>query len=367
MAGPSRRGSGSKRGSPSGASSSLLAVPGSKVAATRLHGTDSPQASAGDDSMRENTALFVAARAQQSERPRWADMADSSQEGPCEEPAPAPLAEDSYRGAPVAEFDSSRTGLNGRLKAGAGLDDPKDFAFLFHDPARLSTSEASFPSTFGFRNVAAASTGIEGSAQGRLNAADNNVDQAVSESAPRGGSGVASSRPTKARQGKRQTSTTANQVQARKRVRGAEEVMSEEVPNVATIQHSPASASAAVPTPQVLAVQLEIPQVVELAIIQPPPPASEEDWQHREEKRRRAVTIVKASEEYQIFATVKQSEVRTDREPRTPDAADRLISKRRWEQEVQQWRAGLRKWCVERGIQASNGCSAMLEDVDNDR
>eukprot|EP00933_Yihiella_yeosuensis_P052763 TRINITY_DN5087_c3_g1_i1.p1 TRINITY_DN5087_c3_g1~~TRINITY_DN5087_c3_g1_i1.p1 ORF type:complete len:405 (+),score=86.25 TRINITY_DN5087_c3_g1_i1:57-1217(+) len=80
------------------------------------------------------------------------------------------------------------------------------------------------------------------------------------------------------------------------------------------------------------------------------PQASEEDWQHREEKRRRALVIVKATDGYKAYAAAKPPSQRSASEPKTPDAADRNMSKRRWELEVQQWRGSLRRWCSENGV-----------------
>eukprot|EP00931_Biecheleriopsis_adriatica_P038855 TRINITY_DN22223_c0_g1_i1.p1 TRINITY_DN22223_c0_g1~~TRINITY_DN22223_c0_g1_i1.p1 ORF type:complete len:189 (-),score=45.64 TRINITY_DN22223_c0_g1_i1:84-650(-) len=82
-----------------------------------------------------------------------------------------------------------------------------------------------------------------------------------------------------------------------------------------------------------------------VSVAQSVPPASEDDWQHREEKRRRAVLIVKATPDYQTYAEAGTSTEKEVGAPRTPDASDRAMSKRRWEQEVQQWRASLRQWC----------------------
>jgi len=83
-----------------------------------------------------------------------------------------------------------------------------------------------------------------------------------------------------------------------------------------------------------------------------------EDWRHRAEKRGRAGEIIKASAEYLAYCKARPVEERLEDEPRTPEAADRTVSKRRWEQEVQQWRAGLRQWCSGRSVAAEEHADA---------
>eukprot|EP00927_Polykrikos_kofoidii_P047662 TRINITY_DN41932_c0_g1_i1.p1 TRINITY_DN41932_c0_g1~~TRINITY_DN41932_c0_g1_i1.p1 ORF type:complete len:399 (+),score=79.17 TRINITY_DN41932_c0_g1_i1:99-1295(+) len=84
-----------------------------------------------------------------------------------------------------------------------------------------------------------------------------------------------------------------------------------------------------------------------------PREATEEDWQRRAQKRRNAVAITKASPEYNAFLEVRGRGMdrvvhRTCSDttfvppaPQTPDPEDRSVSKRRWEEDVRRWRAGL--------------------------
>lgn len=75
-----------------------------------------------------------------------------------------------------------------------------------------------------------------------------------------------------------------------------------------------------------------------------------EDWKHRVEKRGRAVDMIKATPDYRAYSKARPAGERLQGEPRTPEATDRTVSKRRWEQEVQQWRAGLRQWCCAQDV-----------------
>lgn len=68
------------------------------------------------------------------------------------------------------------------------------------------------------------------------------------------------------------------------------------------------------------------------------PEASEEEWQHRIKKRHLAVSLVRASPEYQAAKAANALE----EAPRTPDPQDRTVSKRRWEEEVRTWKVCLR-------------------------
>jgi len=78
-----------------------------------------------------------------------------------------------------------------------------------------------------------------------------------------------------------------------------------------------------------------------------PPPASEEEWQHRIGKRFKVVSAIKETPEYRGYATLRPVADRREGEPRTPTAEDRNLSKRRWEYEIQQWRAQLKQWAVD--------------------
>lgn len=83
----------------------------------------------------------------------------------------------------------------------------------------------------------------------------------------------------------------------------------------------------------------------------PPPQASEEDWQRRTEKRQAIIAGVKASEEYFAYTAGGVPAEFGEAAPRTPEATDRGISKRQWEDHVRQWRAALRRYGPERSPQ----------------
>eukprot|EP00929_Paragymnodinium_shiwhaense_P004401 TRINITY_DN10531_c0_g1_i8.p1 TRINITY_DN10531_c0_g1~~TRINITY_DN10531_c0_g1_i8.p1 ORF type:complete len:331 (+),score=68.06 TRINITY_DN10531_c0_g1_i8:207-1199(+) len=74
------------------------------------------------------------------------------------------------------------------------------------------------------------------------------------------------------------------------------------------------------------------------------PEASEEDWQRRTAKRENAIDSTKSLPEYEVFCRLRGELVHASSDvPRTPDASDRSISKRRWEEDVRQWRSAIRK------------------------
>lgn len=69
-------------------------------------------------------------------------------------------------------------------------------------------------------------------------------------------------------------------------------------------------------------------------------PATEEEWQLRIEKRKESVAIAKNSVEYRCFQ-LRRDELEQEfgeHVPRTPDVADRTMSKRKFKYELQQWR-----------------------------
>lgn len=77
------------------------------------------------------------------------------------------------------------------------------------------------------------------------------------------------------------------------------------------------------------------------------PEATEEDWKRRVAKRHGAVASTKATPEYVAHSQRTLQDSSADgREfaaiPRTPDAEDRGVSKRKWEEDVRRWRAALR-------------------------
>lgn len=265
-------------------------------------------------------------------KPRWADLVDSSQETAREEDSRHDamrnlLRDDSYGGEADPEFESSQKGLNSRLAANVSLHSspkemvctgPKDFSFLFENS---STS------------------------------ASSNEAQAVPACRRRGSTGSQNGAPTHdavsssaegdARQKRRQPAATqAGQAPIGKRVK-ANRLASLKENSATTITDAEFRTS-----PQ----ESSLSESQQSAAVENQSEASSEDWQHREEKRRKAVVIVKATPEYQSWSAQveRNPQLRCAAgtpAPRTPDASDRAVSKRRWEQEVQSWRAALKHWC----------------------
>ena len=81
---------------------------------------------------------------------------------------------------------------------------------------------------------------------------------------------------------------------------------------------------------------------------------SDDDWERRVDKRLSAVAITKNSAEYQTMIhrhrSAQRSGITLSDLPETPQAADRTVSKRRWETQLQQWRAAIKQWCRIEGV-----------------
>ena len=64
--------------------------------------------------------------------------------------------------------------------------------------------------------------------------------------------------------------------------------------------------------------------------------------------------MTKSSAEYQTMIQrhrgAQRSGITLPDLPETPQAADRTISKRRWETQMQQWRAAIKQWCRIEGV-----------------
>lgn len=285
-------------------------------------------------------------------RARWADLVDSSQEGPVdEEPPKALLADDSYLGEPDPELESSKRGLNSRLMDSTALETgPKDFAFLLTSAEFEAKDRPSSQGGLDCLTTAAPVVALPSSPAKFTPFLSNpsqfpTADDFQASASPFG--------PRQSRQKRTRTFTgSLVQVPSGKRPKDA---VSEEIHKsvgssaiALADQHqsdisAPASLYSLPVTDAGAATQSNL------------PPASEEDWQHREEKRRRALVIVKATPEYTAYVAARYPTDRLKHEPRTPDSTDRAMSKRRWEQEVQQWRAALRGWCEEYGVLDQSG------------
>ena len=81
---------------------------------------------------------------------------------------------------------------------------------------------------------------------------------------------------------------------------------------------------------------------------------SDDDWERRVDKRLSAVAITKNSAEYQTMihrhGSAQRSGITLSDLPETPQAADRTVSKRRWETQLQQWRVAIKQWCRIEGV-----------------
>lgn len=71
---------------------------------------------------------------------------------------------------------------------------------------------------------------------------------------------------------------------------------------------------------------------------------TEEDWQRRHDKRTNVVQSIKTTLEYEIMVGLRDRGQLGNAAPRTPDAHDRVISKRKWESLVMHWRNDLRQY-----------------------
>lgn len=239
-------------------------------------------------------------------RTAWADLADSSQECSKDEALRAPLVDHSYETKAAGVED----GLNSRLSRtavneAAQISGPLNFAWLAQPAASSDNGSLNasapvfFPST-----SATASSGPQ-----RKSPSPDSPDM------PPPAVPQATAKKSRIR-GKRPVGMSTIQEPAVKRTRE---------------QERPTS-----------------------SMPEPPPPATEEEWHHRIAKRLKVVTAIKESVEYQGYSDRRNPADRLDGEPRTPTAEDRLLSKRRWEYEIQQWRNQLKLWCAANGLPVSS-------------
>jgi hypothetical protein len=261
------------------------------------------------------------------DRKCWADLVDSSQECSKDETVPrAPLVDDSYEtGTAPGMSDNSRDGLNLKLSQTeleevvrkAGDDHGINLSFLLKPKGGNGTSLSSGNSG------STSSTTSTGAVSKELNpSAPAFVPTAQSDT-------VQNDMPPPASKGKR--------------LRGKRALSSVQDPAVKRTRELPAVPEAAPPAGQ----SAPPPQRVDK---EPPPFASEEDWQHRIGKRVKVVNSIKDTPEYRGYLARRPVDQRLDGEPRTPKAEDRLLSKRRWEYEIQQWRTQLKEWAATNNI-----------------
>merc|ERR1711879_1043214 len=69
---------------------------------------------------------------------------------------------------------------------------------------------------------------------------------------------------------------------------------------------------------------------------------NDDEWEKRRTKRLRRVQEVKATSEYGNMSKLQEESRLTGPAPGTPDANDRELSKRNWEEKVMHWRQALK-------------------------
>jgi len=265
-------------------------------------------------------------------RPRWADLADSSQECSKDCTPAAPLVDDSYDTPAAGVGDKSNDGLNGMFSSQSRVfaTGPIDFSFL--TDRNTAASSASAP-------LSANATAFVPNASRGLAAQPSSPSDMPPPAVPQ-------AKQSRRIRGKRALSSVQANDPAEKRPKEA----------------SPPAGDregAAAPQPN------QPPQRGAQPYLEPPP-ASEEEWQHRIAKRVKVVTTIKETQEYHSYLQQRAPTERLDGEPRTPIAEDRSLSKRRWEYEIQQWRNQLKQWSGESGTMdddlADRAISEEVED-----
>jgi len=258
---------------------------------------------------------------------RWADIAlsASEDEGEEEQAAPTWSVEDSYREAPLAALEDSRSGLNKRLASEAGLDDgPTDFGFLGSEQA-LRERSPSAPRILGqWSNleVCDLSPARPSTTSSGLNADAEEFIPTFSACSPWSVHAGQQVTPEKALGPRRRTRRKRRPV---------------------TPQGEKSGDSSLGRTDARMSVKT-----------QEMPDASPEVWELRGIARQRAITVGKESREYKWFADHKRAADLTDvdsgDEPLTPNPLDRSVSKRQWKYQVQKWRVALKQWCFMDGF-----------------
>lgn len=287
------------------------------------------------------------------QKPRWADMVDSSQETVTVTQEGAPVAEDSYRSGPAADLDNSRKGLNEQLNSAQLESAPKDFGFLLpllEGTAPVVNESFLNPSAPVFVPLAPAQWAAQPAQAAQVISLEEALvanpafDAAVHALVTSGKTGGRKKRiPQRsgnAPYGAEPCAPAGKRAKPGPSRCGGGEVRDRDQLNAffdAWLQ------------PSHKELVEEIPQLEEHTR-RPPPPATEEEWQHRQEKRERQVRNVKNHADYLAFTKAREEEKEHLNQPRTPNPRDREISKRQWEYQVQQWRAHLSRWCADRGI-----------------
>merc|ERR1712228_856683 len=76
------------------------------------------------------------------------------------------------------------------------------------------------------------------------------------------------------------------------------------------------------------------------------PYATDEEWETRIAKREKEVQTIKSLQSYRLYVEVFPRGERGEDDPKTPDPADRTVSKRMWKWNVEKWRLQLKSRCV---------------------
>merc|ERR1712232_476935 len=76
------------------------------------------------------------------------------------------------------------------------------------------------------------------------------------------------------------------------------------------------------------------------------PYATDEEWETRIAKREKEVQTIKSLQSYRLYVEVFPRGERAEDDPKTPDPADRTVSKRMWKWNVEKWRLQLKSRCV---------------------
>lgn len=239
------------------------------------------------------------------QKPRWADIVDSSQETQQEEPTQAPLLHaDSYElSQPCSQLSQGQELANHLTSSVKLTDEVQPQASPLRGPARPLRSSQPFQRARHFTNEAVAKA----------------MEQDEVPDSPRDWRIELNDRHTRNRP---KRYWQGAQVSAQKRPRAVG------IQTQAELSHTRRRAQAA----EVRNEDWDWPEGA----------LNDEEWQRRHSKRAHAIQDIKQREEYKEMARMReQGQLSTIL---TPKASDRTMSKRRWEGEVQRWRQSLREW-----------------------
>eukprot|EP00933_Yihiella_yeosuensis_P045647 TRINITY_DN41043_c0_g1_i1.p1 TRINITY_DN41043_c0_g1~~TRINITY_DN41043_c0_g1_i1.p1 ORF type:complete len:334 (-),score=56.71 TRINITY_DN41043_c0_g1_i1:211-1212(-) len=283
-------------------------------------------------------------------RSSWADLTAEELEFDEEvSAAPATFIDDSsYREAPVASLEDSKTGLNLRLSGTRCIDSgPKDFGFLQDARNASASSQASTPTTFSnsklnvdapeFVPTLSMVCPLVGVCHVSCEEKSPSDQPLTKEPQDKFTPEKLSKIPTPAWSAQKTSALTADrrkrrptpllfQASSMKRTKSEERLISKSPEAASCNRHRLSSDTQSLAS--------------ELSSI-----ATEEDWEHRGRVRSKAITICKQSAEYQWHT----ESLKDEDEPSTPNPLDRSISKRQWKHELQRWRNAIKRRYVSEG------------------